>query len=659
MSGIIALACCGQGCGQGPDLPRELERAAAALAFRGPDGVHRWHDEKVGLACAAFRTLGGGRDETTPASLDGRIWMVADLRLDDRPALRTALRATGRTVTSMASDAQLVLHAYHAWGTDAFRRIAGDFACVLWDRLAQRLIAARDPLGVKQLYHARWQGGVALSNTLQALLALPGVDHQPDSDAVADYLLFDAVRGDRKTAFAAIRQVPPAHLMCWRQAAGTPRHERYWSWQDLARGDHPDGTHPGDWLDAFRTCFEKAIADRLPAEGAAILMSGGLDSTSIAVTADELYAQQGANARLTLHTVTLAPLIAEEEERYAKLVAQQLPGHHHLHRLADARLFAEWPQLVAAPVLGDFTLEAATRGMEALIAAEARVVLTGHGGDELMTPDSGFFLRQVRSLHWLQAASYLLAAPRRNDRRLPPLGIASAWHRWRQRDRGLPALPAWLSPALVRDLDLEARWHDETARLVRREADRTRAFERAFGYGFSSLFQLTDAGARGRALEQRHPCVDLRLLSLALTMPKIPFHVEKHVLREAMRDRLPQLVRVRPKRGLSRVPPLEPDQPASAIWRKWRAEIPELARFVDPSRVLGALEADERAAGQGATVYRWENRRPLNLGLWMRGWLRPRPVRKTRGVADGGAEHDQGTWTNQAALSGSTARGVR
>ncbi len=670
MSGILALG----SSGERPIDPLLLERLTATMVSRGPDGQSCRHDDRVGLGHTALHI--GDDDEALPALVRQRdaVWMIADVRLDDRAALRHRLATAERPPAPNASDAALLLQAFLAWDLDAFRRVLGDFACIVWDRRDRRLIAVRDPLGVKPLYSAVWSGGLAVGNTLHTLLALPGVDARPDDQAIADFLLFDALRTPTVTPFRGIRALAPAHIHLWSPRPGGTGSDpaaleaqvrRYWSFGDLGDSDLPTARFaaedPGrDWVVAFRERLSAAVSDRVRGHRAAVLMSGGLDSTAVALLAHQALSSQQPHQHLGLHTVVYDPLIEDREGHYAGTIARTLTAPHRIHRFGTRELFAGWDTLSPTPLLTDRTLETATREIDRALLQDARIVLTGHGGDPVLLPDVGYFVRQVRQLAWGRAWRYLRDGPRRSDRRLPPLGVGTLMGLRRQRKDWGKGFPSWLAPRLVRTLDLESRWHDEGRKRLRLDADRSRQLAAGFCNEWSPLFEQMDAGARGLPLAFHHPFFDLRLVTLIAHMPPVPWCVEKYLLREAMRGIMPDRVRLRPKQGLPAVPPLQPARKASEIWQQWMKEPIALSAYVDPSRVLGDLEADEQGSPSGGIRYRWVNRRPLNLGLWMRGLgdhgarLAPREP-----GAGGGGDERSAAWGIEAGVSAPTTGGLR
>src|SRR4030095_2434644 len=123
-----------------------------------------------------FDRLVSPLDETCAGASDGRnIRAVADSQLINAAELRDTLERGGHRF-STRSDAELIAHAYDRWGTRAFERLRGPFACAIWDDTNRRLVLARDHIGVRSLYFALLHGqALVFASDVRALLRDPGV----------------------------------------------------------------------------------------------------------------------------------------------------------------------------------------------------------------------------------------------------------------------------------------------------------------------------------------------------------------------------------------------------------------------------------------------------------------------------------------------------
>ena len=232
------------------------------------------------------------RDLETSAieELEGRFWLVGRLRLDGRGDL--AARLDSATVDVAVSEAGLVLRAYAKWGDSFLDHVFGDYAFVLWDAARDTLIAARDQLGVRSLFHARtgstWIGG----DSLEWVLAQPGVDRDFDDTWIADHLTVGASLDFDRTAWRAVQRLAPAHLLSISPAPSMAvAARRYWR---LELGEPLYLRDRGLYAEIFRERVRQAVADRLPRQGRiGLSMGGGLDSTMLAAMAVETSGGRG------------------------------------------------------------------------------------------------------------------------------------------------------------------------------------------------------------------------------------------------------------------------------------------------------------------------------------------------------------------------------
>jgi asparagine synthase (glutamine-hydrolysing) len=243
----------------------ELRRLTERLAFRGPDGQETWAEGPVGLGHAIFRTTREA-GERQPASLEGEVWITADARIDGRVELLEKLLRLGRRASLDRPDAELILHAYHAWGEACVEHLIGDFAFAVWDGRQRRLFCARDQLGVKLLYYVHKGPWLLVGNTLEGLRAHPTVSDRLNERAIGDFLLFDYNRDPHTTTFADVQRLPPAHRMIWER--GRLQVSRYWS---LPIAERPVRfSHPKDYVERFRELLATAVADRLRTDSVVI-----------------------------------------------------------------------------------------------------------------------------------------------------------------------------------------------------------------------------------------------------------------------------------------------------------------------------------------------------------------------------------------------------
>ena len=169
----------------GAPVDRELLRSLVEfLGFRGPDAAEIWTRGPIGLGHAMLRTTRESKNERQPASLDGRLWIAADARLDSRAELIARLERENQIPGEMTPDCDLILRSYAAWGPECIRHLRGDFAFAIWDAVKSELFCARDHFGIKPFYYAALGELFLFSNTLDCLRLHPRVSCELNDAAI-------------------------------------------------------------------------------------------------------------------------------------------------------------------------------------------------------------------------------------------------------------------------------------------------------------------------------------------------------------------------------------------------------------------------------------------------------------------------------------------
>ncbi len=594
---------------------QRLQDMTAFMAFRGPDAQDVWVDGRVGFGHAMLRTTFESEREHQPFSLDGKVWITADARVDGRDELKKKLAAKDRRGLDAATDVELILHAYHAWGEDCVKHLIGDFSFAIWDGPRQRLFCAHDHFGVKPFFYAQAGQCLVFSNTLNCVRRHPAVSDTLDDLSIADFLLFEMYQDPAATAFADIRRLPSAHCLTW--SSNELKSSCYWTLPtDLGVRYRP----AGDYVERFKELLETAVADRLRTNRVGVEMSGGLDSPAVAATALSLLRRQSPTFELHAATVVYDRLIPDEERYYSGLVAQGLGIPIH-YTVGDAYgLFERCDQPETQPpepVNGASSNSALGADFLAAAAARSRVFLTGWDGEALLNESPKPYFRVLwkeRQIGRLVAGVFRYAL---SERRLVPRGVWNRLQPWRPEDViDKPEYPVWLNPDLEKRLDLRARWDRINAEPGVSHPLRPYAY-RSFSLlkRLSSFFDHYDAGATRLPLEFRHPLLDLRLLDYCLTLPPYPWCVKKELLRASMRGVLPEPVRRRPKAPLAGLIYTALLRQADSRWLDQFIAVPETTNYVVRARIP--------LVHQDGGPYRpWINLRPLSLDVWLQGQRR-------------------------------------
>jgi len=601
MSGIVGILNL-----DGVPLDRKLlHRMTKFLAYRGPDAQQTWAEGPAGFGHAMLRSTWESSGERQPASLEGQVWITADARVDARAALIAELQSKDRFCRASATDAELILHAYHVWGEDCVHHLLGDFAFAIWDGRRRRLFCARDHLGVKPFFYARLRDCLIFSNTLNCVRLHPAVTDKLNDRAVGDFLLFGCNRDLTITAFADVQRLPPAHSLIW--SAGSLGVSRYWT---LPVEERIQYKHADEYVEHFQELLRAAVGDRLRSDRSGIFLTGGLDSPTVAATAKEVLSKGSVPSDLRGYTAVYDRLIPDQERHYSGLVGRALGIPIHYFVADEHALCAGWDPPVRWPEpVGD---PLCAMGEEQLrqVAADSRVVLTGQGGDpalcNLLSPHLG---KLLGSGQWgrlvADVGRYLMC-----EGRMSRLYLRTRMGLWFSKNRWKQLYPTWLDEDFARRLDLPARWEQLNSAAAPYHPQRPVAYETLTGPSWPHLFESFDPGLTFFPLEARHPFFDVRVLRYLLRLPPVPWCTDKELLRMALRGILPDTVRLRPKTPFAADPSVELVRHAETHWVDRFQPTPGLAKYVHRDRI-------PPVAGEQDSNRLWMNLRPFSLNNWL------------------------------------------
>jgi asparagine synthase (glutamine-hydrolysing) len=521
-----------------------LKSLAGFLAFRGPDAVSIWWDGPVGLGHALLRTTQESLSEQQPASADARFWITSDARLDSRTELIAELQSSGRKVRLNVPDSELILHTYAVWGEQCVDHLRGDFSFAIWDMRTRSLFCARDHFGIKPFYYAHGSDLFLFSNTLKCLRLHPKVSATLNEASVGDFLLFGLNCNEATTTFRDIQRLPAAH--CLTISAEGAKCWRYWSPPTHGAIRYSNSK---DYVEHFQVLLQEAVADRLRTNRIGILLSGGLDSSSVAAVANEVSTRRAPDTDIKGYTCVDESQTPDPEGRFAREVGEFLRIPVKFLPMRQLELFdgwddreLSWPEPIDNPLTANF-FESCR-----IISPHSRVLLSGEGSDNLLDFQMWPYAKSLwQNREWgrlfTQMADFLWVRP------FPWRGLRARVRKALGRDADRPVFPNWLAPDFVRRVDLKARWKEGWEHPADRERHpiRPRAHASLSLPHWTHRFELENAGATHFPLETRYPFLDLRIVNYLLALPPFPWCFEKKLLRESMVGRLPESVRVRPK----------------------------------------------------------------------------------------------------------------
>jgi asparagine synthase (glutamine-hydrolysing) len=605
-----------------PD-PERIRDATNTLIHRGPDqqGVFRSRTCSLGATRLKIVDLASGDQPIFSEDRDSVI--VFNGEIYNHLEVRRELESLGRRFQTHC-DTETVLQAFLQWDTDCFERLRGMFAVAIWSNSKQRLVLARDRIGIKPLYISSRGEDLLFASELKGILVHPEIERRLSLEGLDCYLSMNYVPCPW-TLVDGIEKLPPGHWLEWRDGR-TSKHA-YWRIPDIA----PVSKSLEDAKTELDYLLGNAVREHLMSDvPLGVWLSGGVDSSTVLH-----YAAQASSSRLRTFSISFNGHSFDESPYIRQVVEHYGTDHEQLNLSPDDDLegaieelayFSDEPSADSGALPVWF--------LSKLCKKSCTVAFSGEGADEIF---GGYLTYRANRI----------AAPLR---KLPPAAI----------DLSLKALRLWpvsnekisleyklkrlLQGSLMPPERAHVSWNGtfsdaEKATLLRNPGPgaltdvlaRLRVslpgdgvapfleFDQQY-YLPDDILVKSDRVSMAHAVEVRPPFLDHRIIEFGAGLPldfKIRGARQKFLLKEVMRSKLPVAIVQREKIGF---------------------DIPAHDWFRGPLRAM-LMETLASAEAEHAELFNFESirsytqlhlNRRINIGyhlwglvmlfLWMKRW---------------------------------------
>ena len=593
---------------------KAVQAMAAELPVYDQPQPQIWSQDNASLCFAPLRTGPAPQSSAQPVTVDHKTWLLGDVRLDGRQDLISRLSAAGERCDAGSTDEELLLHAWRQWGTgerDKFHTaLAGDFSFVLWQPKERRLTCFRDLMGSRAFFYAIEGEQVCFGNSLPAIQRGPRISLEYDYYYLGDYLLNGWCLDPARTVYERIKRLPAGHTLA--VSADGFRIERFSS---LPVEEPFRQKKNSEYVEQYRELLTQAVRERLPSQGATVFMSGGLDSTIVTATALQIATEKGSKGTVRACTADYQPLFNDQESDWAAIAAKHMGvelkvihGGEYVP-FGNLGLLGSLAEPRHEPYLAFFFQQYCE------LSKRTRVVLTGNGGDDILSGNAlPYLLRLARNFRVAKACGALASYFFRTGK----LPVMRARIRTRLRRWFLPAddveqypYPVWLAPGFEKEFGLRERWQQLRKQTESRHPVHPAGYTSLCNPLWHATLEAEETMRGALPMESRAPLMDTRLLRFLLRVPPLPWCSDKHLLRTASKGLLPESVRKRAKTPL----PRDPVQVAveNGIWiPKCQEPVSGLLQEMVDVRKLS--ETLKTRAGS----LQWINHYPLSLELWLK-----------------------------------------
>jgi asparagine synthase (glutamine-hydrolysing) len=534
-----------------------IRRMASALTHRGPDQQGSYISSRLSLGAVRLQIFDLQRGEQPLRSDDCKTVIAYNGEIYNFREIRAELEQKGHVFRSDC-DTEVALKAFLQWDTACFGRFRGMFAMAIWSERENRLVLARDRMGIKPLYIRRTGADIIFGSELKALFAHPAVTRQLDTEALQDFLSLNYVPAPR-TLVRGIEKLPSGHYLEWRN--GVEKLTCWWN-PEFA----PDAAmHPEAAAEELDHLLRESVREHLASDvPVGIWASGGVDSSALIHYAAELGCRP-----LNTFSVAFRNQSCDERRWFRDIASRYGTVHREVELSGESELtaaieemawFSDEPGADAGALPVWF--------LSKLSRQHVTVALSGEGGDELfggyMTYRADDMARPLRRVPRFLRRGALSVA----EAFLPPSNAKIGFEY---------KLKRWLEGSLLPPDDAHTFWNGAFSGKQQRRILRNcggplpgrlcHGLPDARDIGFlnrylmldqryylqDNLLYKVDRMSMAHSLEVRPPFLDHRIVEFAARLPeklKLNGSRQKIVLKQALRGKLPDSVLNRKKSGL-------------------------------------------------------------------------------------------------------------
>jgi asparagine synthase (glutamine-hydrolysing) len=610
-----------------------IRRMTQTLVHRGPDDEGHFVAGPVGLGFRRLSIidLSGGHQPMSDA--EETVWVILNGEIYNFKELRAELEKRGYRFRTN-SDTEVIIHGYKEWGTEVLNHLNGMFGLAIWDVRKERLLVARDAMGIKLVYYRIADGQLTFGSEIRAVLA--AADSGPEVDPVAlNLFLRFRYTPSPLTVYEGIRKLAAGAMLV--VEGGECCEERWYNFTPVPfSSPKQDDEATRELLELYRGAVRRHLLSDVPV---GLLLSGGLDSGLLLALMNE----QGE--RWPTYTIGYGETFQDDELIDAAETASLLGARHVTVRLDQAEFEKSLPLIVdcleepiaASSIVPMYFVSQRAR-------QDVKVALNGQGPDELF----GGYKRHL-GVHYGEWWRALPAGIRsmiglavkglpRNEtlkRGAHSLGIEDRLHRYQH---VFSLAPADVIDGLFRNDLLPAKQGNELVDYWRALLPQMKHLDELGGFQLleirsslpDELLMYADKLSMAHGLEVRVPYLDRTVVEYVqrlLSSFKIRRGTRKWLHREVCRNYLPPRIMKRKKRGF-----------AVNVVDAWlhsslKGHLPEM--LLDPSSLIYAVlkPAPVRELLEAHRARRQDNHKLLFSLVMLEQWLRGTSPTSTRSTS--------------------------
>lgn len=516
----------------------DLKKSLEIISYRGPDysGYKTFTcDSKdnfnVFLGHNRLSIIDLSDAGNQPFSLNDAYHIIFNGEIYNYIELRDDLIKKGYQFKT-GSDTEVLLNLYIDSGTSRFCDLNGMWSFIIYDQVKGKIIASRDRFGVKPMYILEQEGSLFFASEIKQLLLYKRTK-TVNQEVLANYMHHYLLDYNNDTFFEGIKKLPAMHNLIIDLKSGSQTFEKYWDFNEIDFSKHQEA----EIIQGYKDLFTSAVDIRLRSDvKVGNTLSGGLDSSSIAVLAHQLTNGNFFNYSVISNNKSVS------EEKYVDYLIDKNQINVHKINFDDINPWESLDKVIwhhDEPILSLSTI-AHYKMLETLKKeSDIIVVLSGQGGDESLAGYNKYFFFNIKDLI---AQGKYAAAIIEIVKLFPRIGPEFNWNFAKRYVPVFDKINA--NNNTLSQIITKAK---PVSRIGASSDLKSRQLLDIKNYSVPPLCHYEDRNSMAHSLEIRLPFLDYRLVNYSISLPnkyKIKNAVNKQILRKSMTE-LPSEIRNR------------------------------------------------------------------------------------------------------------------
>ncbi len=525
-----------------PVSEKKLKEMNRLIRHRGPDGDGIFIDSNVGIGATRLAIIDLREISNMPLyDTENRYVIVYNGEIFNYIEIKKELLQKGYGFNT-DSDTEVILNAYKEWGEDCLHKLNGMWAFAIWDKQEKTLFCSRDRYGIKPLYFYKDESTLIFGSEIKQILSC-GVDKTVNDDTIYDYLVFNFIDHTENTFFKNITKLQAGHKFTIKN-----NEFKLSRWYDLPQNNYLQDTK--NLYNDFYDLLYDSVRLRLRSDvEVGSCLSGGLDSSAIVCIMHEILHNEGKPEIQKTFTACYDDPLIDERPFVEEVIKQTNSTKYYL--FPDVKGFSEDIDKMTyhqdEPYTGA-TVFAQWSVFKKIHETGIKVVLDGQGSDEILLGYFSFFPFHLKRnlLNPLKFISEYIGGVNTSNlgynkftQNLIYFNTGSVRYRHVLKNSRAFVQPDFISSHNRRDIFNQ---------MIAASSLENNRLSNLWNISLPSLLRYEDRNSMAFSVEARIPFLDHRLVEYIFSIPLdklIHKGWTKHVLRESLKGKIPEDIRMR------------------------------------------------------------------------------------------------------------------